>query len=90
MGCAEIRGPAALACVNALQTRRLDALRPGRIAYTLLLREDGSVLNDATVWRLGHDRFWVFTGAAPTARYIAQFGEPYSISRSPERGRARR
>jgi len=79
MGCTEINGPGALACVNALQTRRLDTLRPGRIAYTLLLREFGSVLNDATVWRLGWGRFWVFTGRRADGRYIAQFGEPFHV-----------
>ena len=79
MGCTDINGPGALACVNALQTRRLDTLRPGRIAYTLLLREYGSVLNDATVWRLGWDRFWVFTGRRADGRYIAQFGTAFHV-----------
>jgi glycine cleavage system T protein (aminomethyltransferase) len=44
------------------QTRDIAALEPGRAAYTLVLNEDGSVFNDATVWRLGPDRFWLFTG----------------------------
>ena len=71
MSCTALCGPHALACVNALQTRRLDALRPGRIAYTLLLRNDGSVLNDATVWRLDRDRFWMFTGRRADYAHIA-------------------
>ena len=87
MGCTDICGPGALACVNALQTRRLDTLRPGRIAYTLLLREYGSVLNDATVWRLGRDRFWVFTGRRADGRYIAQFGTVFHVEIS-DRGPA--
>ena len=44
------------------QTRNVEALEPGQAAYTLVLNEDGSVFNDATVWRLGADRFWLFTG----------------------------
>ncbi len=48
--------------LQALQTHDLDALAPGRIAYTLLLKEDGAVLIDATVWRLDAARFWLFTG----------------------------
>jgi aminomethyltransferase len=79
MSCTDIRGTSALACVNALQTRRLDALRPGRIAYTLLLREVGSVLSDATVWRLGTDRFWVFTGRRADSLFIAQFGTIFDV-----------
>jgi aminomethyltransferase len=48
--------------LQARQTRNLDALVPGQIAYTLILKEDGAVLIDATVWRLDAGRFWLFTG----------------------------
>ena len=44
------------------QTRDLDALAPGQIAYTLLLKDDGAVLIDATVWRLDAGRYWLFAG----------------------------
>ena len=45
-----------------LQTRHLTALAPGQVAYTLLLNADGSVFNDATVWRFPDGRCWLFTG----------------------------
>ena len=48
--------------LERLQTRQLRELRPGQIAYTLLLKDDGAVLIDATVWRLDEQRFWLFTG----------------------------
>jgi aminomethyltransferase len=48
--------------LQALQTRNLDALVPGQVAYTLLLKADGAVLIDATVWDLGAGRYWLFTG----------------------------
>ena len=48
--------------IQRLQTRDLSALEPGQIAYTLLLKDDGAVLIDATVWRLDGERFWLFTG----------------------------
>ena len=53
--------------LQRLQTRDLDALVPGQIAYTLLLKEDGAVLIDATVWRLDERRYWLFAGKR--ARY---------------------
>ena len=59
MGLYEFQGKSE---VQPLQTRDLDALRPGQIAYTLLLKDDGAVLIDATVWRLDAERFWLFTG----------------------------
>jgi glycine cleavage system aminomethyltransferase T len=48
--------------LQRLQTRNLDALAPGQVAYTLLLKDDGAVLIDATVWYLDAERFWLFTG----------------------------
>ena len=44
------------------QTRDLHALEPGQIAYTLILKEDGAVRIDATVWRLDATRYWLFAG----------------------------
>jgi aminomethyltransferase len=79
MSCTDVWGPGALACVNALQTRRLDSLRPGRIAYTLVLREFGSVLNDATVWCLDKHHFWVFTGRRADGRYLSQFSTVFNV-----------
>jgi glycine cleavage system T protein (aminomethyltransferase) len=51
-----------LASIQGVQTRNVEKLEPERIAYTLLLNEDGAVLIDATVWRLDHERFWLFAG----------------------------
>lgn len=48
--------------LQRLQTRDLKAMRPGQIAYTLLLKQDGAVLIDATVWCLSSRQFWLFTG----------------------------
>ena len=88
MQCAELDGPRALECVEALQTRRLGALPTGRIAYTLLLREDASVLNDATVWRLDRDRFWIFTGRRSDHAAIATFADAFGIEVPPMAERA--
>src|SRR5207302_1969231 len=79
MSCTAVGGHDAVACVNTLQTRCLDTLPPGRIAYTLLLRDDGSVLNDATVWRLDRDLFWVFTGRRADHTYISQSSAKFNV-----------
>jgi glycine cleavage system aminomethyltransferase T len=44
------------------QTRDLEALEPGQIAYTLILKEGGAVRIDATVWRFDETRYWLFAG----------------------------
>lgn len=59
MGLYEFSGAAGL---QGLQTRDLGAMRPGQIVYTLLLKADGAVEIDATVWRLDEARYWLFTG----------------------------
>ena len=59
MGLYEFSGTAAL---ERLQTRRLSLIERGQAAYTLLLNDDGSVFNDATVWRTDTERYWLFTG----------------------------
>lgn len=79
MGCAAIEGPRALDCLNALQTRRLDTLRPGRIAYTLLLHDDGSVQSDATVWRIDRDLFWLFTGRRADVACVVGLGARFAV-----------
>lgn len=61
--------------LHALQTRSLDTLTLGQIAYTLLLKEDGAVLIDATVWRLDAGRFWLFTGKRIPALGLERSGE---------------
>ena len=59
MGLYEFSGSSELQC---LQTRDLKEIKPGQIAYTLLLKEDGAALVDATVWCMEAERFWLFTG----------------------------
>jgi aminomethyltransferase len=59
MGLYEFQGRSEL---QALQTRNLDALAPEQVAYTLLLKDDGAVLIDATVWYLDAERYWLFAG----------------------------
>ena len=71
MGHFEIAGEGARAFVERLQTRSLALLAPGRIAYTLLLRPDGTVFIDATVWCLARDRYWLFTGRRSDFAFVA-------------------
>ena len=80
MYCVEITGTGSGDFLAALQTRAVDTLPCGRIAYTLLLRDDGSVLIDATIWRLDSDRYWLFTGRRGDANYVADFARAYDVA----------
>lgn len=71
MGHFEVAGAGARAFLDQLQTRNLSTLAPGRIAYTFLLRPDGTVFIDATVWCLARDRYWLFTGRRSDLAFVA-------------------
>lgn len=80
MGCAEIAGRECLAYIDYAQTRELDSLPSGKLAYTLLLREDGTVLNDATVWHIESDRYWLMTGRQADLRHLQQLAEKFDVT----------
>lgn len=62
MACVELRGRESPTLLDAIQPRNLALLPVGRIRYTLLLRHDGTVLNDATVWRTTETSYLLFVG----------------------------
>jgi aminomethyltransferase len=72
MGHFEIAGEGARGFLDRLQTRNLAALVPGRLAYTLLLRPDGTVFIDATVWCHAPDRYRLFTGRQSDFAFVAE------------------
>jgi len=80
MYCVEITGAGSGDFLRAVQTREVDTLSCGRIAYTLLLHDDGSVLIDATIWRLEDDRYWLFTGRRADANYIADAARDHDVA----------
>lgn len=53
----EIAGPDAAAFLERVCATSVARLAVGRGRYTIMLREDGMVFDDGTVWRLEADRF---------------------------------
>lgn len=53
----EISGPDAAALLELVCATSVAKLAVGRGRYTFMLREDGFVFDDGTVWRLTEDRF---------------------------------
>ncbi len=64
----EIAGPDAAAFLELICATPIARLTPGRGRYTIMLREDGIVADDGTVWRLAENRFLMTssTGGADT------------------------
>ena len=66
-----VSGPDAARLVNRVITRDVDRMRVGQVFYTPWCDEEGMVIDDGTVARLGEQRFrW--TAADPNLRWLAQ------------------
>ncbi len=57
LGKFEIRGPDAARFVEELYCNNLSTLKPGRLRYGLMLREDGLVFDDGTICCLAADHY---------------------------------
>ena len=68
LGKIEVQGPDAAAFLDRIYTQRVAAMKIGRCAYGLMLGEDGMLMDDGVVARLGEEHFYLTTttGGAAT------------------------
>jgi len=66
LGKIDVQGPDAAAFLDRIYTNMISTLKVGKVRYGLMLREDGFVLDDGTVARIGQNQYLVTTttGAA--------------------------
>jgi aminomethyltransferase len=57
-----IAGPDALRFLNRLMTRDIGKLKCGRVAYSVWCNDDGHLIDDGTVFRLGDSEYRLCTG----------------------------
>ncbi len=67
MGELEVTGPQAGAALDGALVGNLSALAPGRARYTMIVAEDGGVIDDLVVYRLADERFVVVANASNVA-----------------------
>jgi sarcosine oxidase subunit alpha len=70
LGKIDLQGPDAGAFLDRLYINGFASLPVGRARYGVMLREDGLVLDDGTVARLGAERFIVTTTTANAAKVL--------------------
>ncbi|TPM35727.1 aminomethyl transferase family protein [Mesorhizobium sp. B2-3-4] len=63
MGKMDIKGPDAEALVNHVIVNDAAAMKPGHVRYTTVCRDDGGIMDDLTVFRLGSEHFMLVTGS---------------------------
>ncbi len=75
LGKIDVQGPDAARFLERVYTIRIADLAPGRCRYGLMLREDGMVLDDGVVTRLGDHHFHLTTTTGGAARVHAWLEE---------------
>ena len=75
-----VTGADASKFLENLLTADVAKLREGQIAYTCLCREDGVVLDDATVWKFGDADFMLITGDEADYDWIKTQASKYAVN----------
>jgi len=74
MGEVEVEGPGALAFLQLVLSNDVARIELGGAQYSCLCAEDGGVLDDLFVYRLGGDRYLIVTNAANHEADLAWLG----------------
>jgi aminomethyltransferase len=75
----EVNGPGAVACVNAVFSRNVATQRPGRLAYGVIVNDDGFMVDDVTVAVHGPQQIVVTGGNPATEEHLAQAASPATV-----------
>jgi sarcosine oxidase subunit alpha len=70
LGKIDIQGPDAAALLDFVYCNTFSTLKPGRVRYGLMLREDGHVMDDGTTARLSEDHFVMTTTTAAAGQVM--------------------
>ena len=73
LGKIEVAGPDAAAFLDFLYLSRASTIKVGRSKYMVNLREDGAVLDDGLVLRLGADRFLATVSSGHADHMVSHF-----------------
>lgn len=76
LGKIEARGPDVVAFLERIYTHNVARMKIGRCAYGIMLGEDGMVMDDGVMARLGEERFYLTTttgGAASTLHWLERW-----------------
>jgi len=68
MGEFEVSGPQALDLIQLVTTNNAAKLAVGQVQYSLMCYENGNVVDDILVYRLGENRYWLVVNAGNTQK----------------------
>jgi glycine cleavage system aminomethyltransferase T len=70
LGKIDIQGPDAAEFLDFVYSNTFSTLKPGRVRYGLMLREDGHVMDDGTTARLGETHYVMTTTTAAAGQVM--------------------
>jgi len=82
----EVSGPDAAALLARMMVRDVSKLKVGRVAYSCWCDDDGKVIDDGTVSRLGETHFRV-TAADPTLHWMLALSRGFDVTIEDSSGR---
>ncbi len=71
LGKIDVRGPDAVEFLERMYTHNIAKMKVGRCAYGILLGEDGMIMDDGVMARVGDDRFYLTTTTGGAAAVLA-------------------
>jgi sarcosine oxidase subunit alpha len=81
LGKIEVVGPDAGAFLDFVYTGTMSTIAVGRVRYGLMLREDGFVMDDGTVARLGPHRYVLTTTTANAGKVMSHLEHARQVTR---------
>jgi aminomethyltransferase len=73
LGRFELTGAGAEQALLALLSNDITRIGPGQTQYTLMLNDEGGIVDDLVIWWWAPGRYWVFPNAANHQRVMATF-----------------
>lgn len=73
LGRFSLRGAGSHEAMRRLLCNDIDLIEPGRCQYTMILNEDGGIVDDLIVWWTEDGEFWPMPNAANHERVMAAF-----------------
>ena len=82
MGEVEVRGRGAMDFLGRAVVSDPSALSDGQAQYSMLCQDDGGIIDDLIVYRLGGDRFMVVCNASNREAVLAQLADLHGRNRA--------
>jgi methylglutamate dehydrogenase subunit C len=79
LGKIDVQGPDAAVFLDRVYANMISTLAVGKVRYAVMLREDGLVMDDGTVCRLGAEHFLSTTTTANALRVLAHLDYCYQV-----------